>query len=102
MKQYPKLIRELTKWDGHFEAFKLPAENCDVLFASYHEGEKIEPHHHDTENVGIITEGELILTLNGQEERFKVGEWYHIPTFAEHAARTESDTRVIEFWFKKS
>lgn len=61
MAHFPKLLRDLPAFGGPFDAFKLEARNCDVLFASYPEGTVIPPHSHDTENVGVITQGELIL-----------------------------------------
>jgi quercetin dioxygenase-like cupin family protein len=80
--------------------FKLEATNCDVLLASYPAGTSIPPHRHQTENIGVITEGELILTLKGQENRYGPGQWYHVPALAVHAARFDKETSEIEFWFK--
>ncbi len=34
MAHFPKLLRDLPPFDGPFDAFKLEAKNCDVLFAS--------------------------------------------------------------------
>jgi quercetin dioxygenase-like cupin family protein len=86
---------------GPFDAFKLQANDCDVLFASYPAGTSIEPHHHETENIGI-KQGELVLTLDGKEHRYGPGDWYHVPARAIHAARFEKDTSEIEFWFCQS
>ena len=99
MTHFPKQILDLPKYQGRFEAFKLAAQGCDVLFASYPAGSSIEAHTHDTDNVGMITQGELILTMNGQTEHFIVGEWYHVPAGVEHAARFAEETAEIEFWF---
>lgn len=99
MVHFPALLRALPKFDGPFDAFKLAAANCDVLFASYPAGTTIPPHQHDTENVGVITEGELILTLGGKESRYGPGQWYHVPARAVHAARFDRATSEIEFWF---
>jgi|SRR5688572_15236665 len=99
MPHFPQLLRELPKFEGPFDAFKLAAKNCDVLFASYPAGTTIAPHHHDTENVGVITQGELVLTLNGHETRYGPGMWYHVPAKATHAARFDTATSEIEFWF---
>lgn len=41
MKHFPKQISQLPKFDGAFDAFKLEANNCDVLFASYPAGTSI-------------------------------------------------------------
>jgi quercetin dioxygenase-like cupin family protein len=99
MAHFPKLLRSLPPFEGPFDAYKLAAKGCDVLFASYPKGTVIPPHHHDTENVGVITQGELILTVDGKETRYGPGHWYHVPAKATHAARFETETSEIEFWF---
>ena len=99
MTHFPQRLRSLLKFDGPFDAFRLVAEDCDVLFASYPAGAVISLHSHDTDNVGVITQGELILSRNGQETRYKPGEWYYAPAHTPHAARFEETTSEIEFWF---
>jgi quercetin dioxygenase-like cupin family protein len=97
---FPELLRALPPFDGPFDAFKLEAKGCDVLFASYPGGTVIAEHDHDTENVGVITQGELILIVGGRETRYRPGQWYHLPAKARHAARFEVETSEIEFWFR--
>ncbi|MBD2461136.1 cupin domain-containing protein [Oscillatoria sp. FACHB-1407] len=99
MTHFPEQLRSLPKFDGPFDAFKLEAKNCDVLFASYPSGTVIPSHTHDTDNVGVITQGELILIVDGQETRYKPGDWYHVPAQKPHAARFDETTSEIEFWF---
>jgi quercetin dioxygenase-like cupin family protein len=100
MPHFPGLLRTLPRFDGPFDAYRLEARDCDVLFASYPKGTVIPPHSHETENVGVITSGELILIMNGHEARYRTGEWYHVPAGATHAARFEAETSEIEFWFR--
>ena len=100
MAYFPKLLQKLPRFEGPFEAFKLEAKDCDVLFASYPKGTVIAEHDHDTENVGVITHGELILIVNGKEQRYGPGQWYHVPAKKMHAARFEVETSEIEFWFR--
>ncbi len=95
----PPLIRSLPPFEGPFDAFRLGAAGCDVLFATYPGGMVIDPHEHVTENVGVITAGELFLTMGGVESRYGPGDWYHVPRLTEHGARFEQDTAEIEFWF---
>jgi len=97
--KYPDKIKQLPLYDGRFDAYKLAAKDSDVLFASYPAGTSIPPHTHDTDNHGVITRGELILTMNGEVTRVKKGEWYHVPAHVEHAARFDEETDEIEFWF---
>lgn len=98
--KYPEKIRSLPIYDGRFDAHKLEAKDSDVLFASYPAGTSIPAHKHDTDNHGVITRGELILTMKGQVTKIGVGEWYHVPAHVEHAADFEVETDEIEFWFK--
>ena len=100
MPHFPQQLRALPKFDGPFDAYKLAAQNCDVLFASYPAGTEIPPHTHDTDNIGVITQGKLILIMYRQETHYKPGDWYHVPAQAVHAARFEQETSEIEFWFK--
>lgn len=97
--KYPDKIRTLPAYDGRFDAHRLAAEGADVLFASYPAGTRIDAHSHETDNYGVIIRGELILRMGGQVERFGVGDWYHVPAGAEHAAEFEQETDEIEFWF---
>ena len=97
---FPQLLRELPPFEGPFDAFKLEAKNCDVLFASYPKGTVIKPHSHDTENVGVITQGELLLMVDGKEKRYGPGDWYYVQAGVVHSARFEVETSEIEFWFR--
>lgn len=99
MTHFPPQLRLLPKFEGAFDAFKLEAKDCNVLFASYPMGTHIPPHRHDTDNVGIITQGELVLIMSGQETRYQVGDWYHVPAQTVHEAYFDRTTSEIEFWF---
>jgi quercetin dioxygenase-like cupin family protein len=100
-RHFPDRIRSLPSFDGPFDAYRLAAEGCDVLFASYPAGTVIEPHTHETSNCGVITQGELILKVAGREIRYRAGDWYQVAAGQSHAARFEVDTSEIEFWFAR-
>jgi quercetin dioxygenase-like cupin family protein len=102
MTDLPKLLRDLPKFAGPFDAHKLAASGCDVLFASYPAGTTIAMHTHNTENVGIITKGSLLLTMDGKTKRFQIGDWYHVPAQAPHAAQFDEESSEIEFWFHRA
>lgn len=99
--QFPARIRSLPPFQGLFDAHKLETDNVDIYFASYPKGTTIEPHQHDTDNYGVITQGELILILKEREHRYYPGDWYHVPAKVVHGARFEQETSEIEFWFKE-
>lgn len=96
---YPDRIKQLPLFDGRFDAYKLKAEGADVLFASYPAGTSIANHSHESDNYGVITRGELVLTKGGKTQRFGVGDWYHVAAGEEHAALFEVATDEVEFWF---
>lgn len=96
---FPARIRALPPFEGPFDAFRLAAEHCEVLFASYPAGTEIAPHDHPTHNCGAILSGELILEVGGESRRYGPGDWYEIPAGTTHAARFEVATSEIEFWF---
>ena len=100
--KYPDRIKALPLYDGRFDAYKLEAKDSDVLFASYPAGTSISPHVHDTDNHGVITRGELILSMKGETTRVCVGEWYHVPANVEHSAEFEIETDEVEFWFHEN
>ena len=97
--KYPEKIKSLPLYDGRFDAYKLEAKGSDVLFASYPAGTSIPAHSHETDNHGVITRGELILTMNGVVSRISTGEWYHVPANIEHSAEFKVATDEVEFWF---
>jgi len=96
---YPELISQLPEYEGRFSANKLQANNCDVLFATYPAGTAIETHQHETENIGVITKGKLLLTMDGKTLEISAGDWYHVPANKPHSAEFSEDTAEIEFWF---
>lgn len=101
MSHFPDLINRLPPFVGAFSARRLQAEGCQVLFASYPADQRIPVHHHDTENVGVVTQGEMLLTLHGVERPYRTGQWFQIPAEAPHAARFGTATSIIEFWFAR-
>jgi quercetin dioxygenase-like cupin family protein len=98
----PPRIRDLPDFDRPFDAYRLAADGAEVLFATYPAGTTIEAHDHDTDNVGVIIRGELVLTMGGVESRYGPGDWYHVPPGTSHAARFDHDTAEIELWFSAS
>lgn len=97
---FPAPIGELPPFEGPFDAYRLAADGCDVLFASYPSGTVIEPHSHHTHNVGVITAGRLHLTVDDTETTYLPGDWYEVPAGTVHSARFDVATSEIELWFQ--
>ena len=96
---FPAEIEALPNFDGPFDAHRLRAAEVRGAVRHVPAGTTIEPHIHPTNNVGVITKGQLILTVEDQVTRYGAGEWYHVPVGVEHAARFDTDSAEIEFWF---
>ena len=97
---FPPEITRLDVFDGPFDAHRLAADGCEVLFATYPAGTSIAAHRHPTNNVGVITKGRLALTIGETTTHYGPGDWYHVPAEIEHAAMFETDSAEIEFWFQ--
>ena len=97
---FPDKILSLPIFKERFDANKITTADIDIYFASYPQNTEIEPHKHDTDNYGVVTQGELILIVGAREQRYKIGSWYHLNPNQIHAAKFEVDTSIIEFWFK--
>jgi quercetin dioxygenase-like cupin family protein len=100
MPSFPDFVTSLPIFAGRFHANRLAADGCEVLFASYPAGTVIEEHTHDTDNWGVITKGALLLTVAGKDTRYGPGDWYEVRAGVPHAARFDSETAEIEFWFE--
>jgi quercetin dioxygenase-like cupin family protein len=98
---FPEKIQSLEPFSEQFKAFRLAASGCDVLFATYPAGTKLDPHTHETDNWGVILKGAMWITIEGQTFRFGPGDWYHVPAHKEHSAYCDFLTEEIEFWFAK-
>ena len=56
-------------------------------------GASVAEHSHPHEQLGLVVDGELLLTIDGTEHRLRAGHGYQIPGGVAHAARTEDDMR---------
>ncbi|MFM9936924.1 MAG: cupin domain-containing protein [Novosphingobium sp.] len=102
MPSFPDFVTSLPVFAGRFQANRLAAEGCEVLFASYPAGTVIEEHSHDTDNWGVITKGMLLLTIAGEDTSYGPGAWYEVRAGVPHSARFDEETSEIEFWFNPS
>ena len=72
-------------------------EQALVCRVSYDPGFGVDTHSHErTEQVMIVTEGELELTVAGETRTLGVGDWAVINRGIEHSVRTENGAQFIE------
>ncbi len=71
-----ELLRTSQSWDGA-ELPDYPAGRPELVAIQYHfpPGQKLDWHHHDVINFGIVRQGELtIITIDGKEKTVCEGE----------------------------
>ena len=96
---FPPSIRQPQRYGARFDALHLAAEAGEALFARYPAGTQIGAHSHPTDNYGVITKGEMLITVADVERRYGPGDWYHVPADEPHSARGSVDSEEIAFWF---
>jgi quercetin dioxygenase-like cupin family protein len=95
---FPELITHLPEaelpLDG-VRAWISQAVDHQVVFFDIDPIGEVPPHSHG-EQWGIVVEGEMELTIEGQVRRYGPGDSYHIPAGAIHSARFRSHFRAID------
>ncbi len=72
-------------------------EQVLVCRVNYEPGFGVGTHSHEhTEQVMVVTEGELELTVDGETRTLKAGDWAVINRGVEHAVRTEHGAQFFE------
>lgn len=72
-------------------------EQALVCRVNYDPGFGVGPHAHEhTEQIMVVTEGELELTVAGETRVLGVGDWAVINRGVEHSVRTENGAQFIE------
>jgi quercetin dioxygenase-like cupin family protein len=72
--------------------------NVSVSFLEFPAYSKIPPHAHPNEQIGIVEEGALLYTINGESKLCPAGTAFVIPPNAVHSATVVSDkpARLID------
>ena len=66
-------------------------ESVSVSFLEFPAQSRIPPHTHPNEQIGIVTEGALQYTIDGESKLCAAGAAFVIPPNAVHSARVVSD-----------
>ncbi len=96
--RFPEYIRKLPRVDLPIDGVRgwlSQAPDHQVVFFEIEAGRQIDPHKHG-EQWGIVVEGEMELTIEGNPKRYRAGDSYHIPAGAMHSAKFLSYFRTID------
>lgn len=95
---YPECITKLPQIDIPIDGVRgwlSQAADHQVVFFDIDPIGEIPPHSHG-EQWGIVVEGEMELTIDGQTKRYGPGDSYHIPAGVVHGAKFLSHFRAID------
>lgn len=99
-KPYPHIITNLPKakipLDG-VEGWIAQGEHFQIVFLDIEPTGVLPPHSHSAQ-FGIVIEGEMTLTIDGQGKRYYPGDSYYIPAGVEHQAEFHTHFRALDFF----
>jgi quercetin dioxygenase-like cupin family protein len=86
---FPEIIKSLPRADipiKGLDAFLCQGDSQQVLFMEFDEETTVPAHSHEAQ-WGVVLEGEIELTIEGQILNLKKGDTYYISADAEHSAK---------------
>ncbi len=85
LKELTPGVRTRTFWSN----------NMLVSLLEFSPNSVVPPHSHPQEQVGIVLEGELYMTIGGETRLMKAGELYVIPGDIEHGGETTDNSAKV-------
>ena len=77
----------------------IPSDHATVAVSDLDPRTVVETHKHDTEQVGLVTKGSLVLVVAGEQRILTPGDTYRVPAGASHGARVfEEAAQVVAIW----
>ncbi len=101
---FPIFITNLSEADIQFKGVRAwisQGDNHQVVFFDIAACGEVTEHYHETPQWGVVVEGEMELTINGEPRVYRKGDEYHIPARAKHLARFRSRCRTVDFFCEK-
>ncbi len=95
---YPEMIKGLPEADIPFEGVRgwiLPGEKMQAVFFDLEPIGKVPPHSHSAQ-WGIVIDGKMNLTIDGETKLYQKGDWYYIPEGVTHSAEFLTRVFVID------
>ena len=77
----------------------IPAEHATVALSELAPRTVVETHKHETEQIGLVLRGSLVLVIAGEQRILTPGDTYRVPPGAAHGARVfEEPAQVLSIW----
>ena len=87
---FPLFITNLSEADIQFKGVRAwisQGDNHQVVFFDIAASGAVTEHYPETPQWGVVVEGEMELTINGEPRVYRKGDEYHIPARAKHSAK---------------
>jgi quercetin dioxygenase-like cupin family protein len=100
---FPGVIRELPEADIPIlglTAFLSQDKNHQIVFMHFREEAEVAPHSHGAQ-WGIVLEGEIDLTIEGNEQTYSKGDRFYILEGVTHSAKIKAGYSSMEFFADK-
>ena len=100
---FPEIIRDLPEADIPIEglhSYLLKGEKQQVIFMSFDNDVEVPEHSHAAQ-WGVVLDGEIELTINGNENIFTKGDTYFIPKDVLHSANIKAGYRDLTLFNQK-
>jgi len=100
---FPDIIAKLPKADIGIEgvdAYLFQGEKQQILFMNFKKDVEIPEHSHEAQ-WGVILDGEIELTIEGEKYVLKKGDTYFIPKGVKHSARIKKGYKDITLFNQK-
>jgi quercetin dioxygenase-like cupin family protein len=98
MNPFPDWMNDLPEPDTTFSGLEgrlLSSPHGQAVFFRATDEFEVPPHAHGAQ-WGIVVTGRLLLTVEGEAATYESGDTYDIPADAEHSARLEAGTSLID------
>ncbi len=102
---YPTVITALSEANIQIKGIKawiLQGEKHQLGFFEMQTTAVVPEHSHSYPQWGMVIEGEMKLTINGETRLCRKGDEYLIPAHAKHSATFETQTRVMDLFSEKT
>ncbi len=102
---FPTVIKDLPEADMPFQGVKawiLQGEKHQLIFFEMQPTALVPEHSHNYPQWGMVIEGKMKLTINGETKTIKKGDDYLIPAKAKHKAKFLTKTQVIDLFSEKT
>ena len=102
---FPDVINRLPMAEINVEGAKawiLQGETSQLVFFEFKSGTKVPEHSHTYPQWGMVIDGKMELTVDGEPWMCEKGDEYLIPVGAKHFARFLAKTRVMDYFSEKN